>query len=158
MKKCIVIDCIKQSKAHGYCSSHYHRKVRYGSPLKGRDFVDRNHPELCIVDGCKNKYVAKGFCYKHYFRFKKTGNPLLTKRNIDGDGHISNDGYQTYTINKEKIHQHRRVMENYLGRKLLPFPKEIVHHIDGNKLNNDISNLQVMSASEHMKLHMRIKH
>lgn len=30
---------------------------------------------------------------------------------------------------------------------------EHVHHIDGNKLNNDIDNLEVLSCSEHAKRH-----
>lgn len=46
---------------------------------------------------------------------------------------------------------HRKVMEEYLGRKLKN--NEIVHHKDMNKLNNDISNLEIMSRSEHTKLH-----
>ena len=46
---------------------------------------------------------------------------------------------------------HRKIMEDYLGRKLNS--NEIVHHIDGNKLNNDISNLQVVTRSEHLKIH-----
>ena len=48
---------------------------------------------------------------------------------------------------------HRLIMEEYLGRKLTP--NEIVHHIDGNKLNNDIDNLKVMTRSEHSKLHRK---
>jgi len=32
-------------------------------------------------------------------------------------------------------------------------PKQIVHHIDGNKKNNKNSNLQVMSKSKHNKVH-----
>ncbi len=50
---------------------------------------------------------------------------------------------------------HRIVMENHLGRVLNK--TEIVHHIDENKKNNDISNLKVMTASEHAILHAKEK-
>ena len=46
---------------------------------------------------------------------------------------------------------HRIVVENHIGRLLNA--NEVVHHIDGNKFNNSIENLEVMSASEHAKLH-----
>ena len=50
---------------------------------------------------------------------------------------------------------HRYTMEQYLGRKL-SF-NEIVHHMDGNICNNDISNLKLVSRSEHMhKYHPEI--
>ncbi len=48
-------------------------------------------------------------------------------------------------------HEHRIVAEQLLGRPLVK--GEIVHHRDGNKHNNDPSNLEVMTQSEHMKLH-----
>ena len=46
---------------------------------------------------------------------------------------------------------HRVVMENYLGRLLLP--QEVVHHIDGNKKNNSIENLQLLTREEHSRMH-----
>jgi len=47
---------------------------------------------------------------------------------------------------------HRLVMEKFLGRYLLP--KEVIHHIDGNKENNDIKNLMLFANSgEHRKYH-----
>lgn len=46
---------------------------------------------------------------------------------------------------------HRIVMENFLGRLLTG--NEVVHHIDENKHNNEITNLKVMSKKEHCKHH-----
>lgn len=48
-------------------------------------------------------------------------------------------------------HEHRVVMEQMLGRPLRS--GEIVHHKDGNKRNNAPGNLEVMTQSEHAKLH-----
>lgn len=53
------------------------------------------------------------------------------------------------------LFEHRYVMANHLGRMLSQ--DEDVHHIDENTLNNDESNLQVLSRSEHVKLHHRKK-
>ena len=43
------------------------------------------------------------------------------------------------------------IMEKHLNRKLLP--NEDVHHIDGNTLNNDISNLEVKLKGPHQREH-----
>ena len=48
-------------------------------------------------------------------------------------------------------HEHRVIAEQIIGRPLAK--GEIVHHKDGNKHNNDPSNLEVMTQSEHLKLH-----
>ena len=49
---------------------------------------------------------------------------------------------------------HRTLMEKHIGRKLLP--TEIVHHINFDKLDNRIENLQIVSRSEHNKIHFTI--
>lgn len=54
----------------------------------------------------------------------------------------------------EKVH--RLVMEKHLGRKLRH--DEVVHHIDGNGLNNSIENLQVMKRGEHSRLHADVSY
>lgn len=49
------------------------------------------------------------------------------------------------------VREHRLVMEKEIGRFLQP--NEIIHHKDGNTLNNDISNLKIVTAIEHAKQH-----
>ena len=48
---------------------------------------------------------------------------------------------------------HRVIMENHLGRILDDY--EVVHHKDSNKFNNKIENLEVLTNSEHAKLHAK---
>lgn len=50
---------------------------------------------------------------------------------------------------------HRIIMENHLQRLLSK--NEVVHHINGDKLDNRIENLKLMNANEHVKLHGAIK-
>jgi hypothetical protein len=58
----------------------------------------------------------------------------------------------TFDIKRGKyIPTHRKVMEDYIGRNLSIF--EIVHHKDGDKLNNNIENLQIVSREKHCELH-----
>jgi len=63
--------------------------------------------------------------------------------------YISSDGY--YCVSSgEKLH--RVIMERHIGRKLSI--REIVHHINDNKLDNRIENLQIMSRAEHNRHHL----
>lgn len=61
------------------------------------------------------------------------------------------NGYWTSTKNAA-IYAHRWVWTMFYGE----IPQGMhVHHIDGNRSNNEISNLQMLNPSDHSKFHWR---
>lgn len=61
--------------------------------------------------------------------------------------------YKCIWINGKQKRLHRYIMELHLKRELLPH--EIVHHIDGDKWNNAISNLELTNRKDHVKMHYK---
>lgn len=55
-----------------------------------------------------------------------------------------------------RIYEHHFVWAEYFGQANIPSGC-VIHHIDLNKDNNDITNLQLLTISEHMKLHAQIR-
>lgn len=66
--------------------------------------------------------------------------------------HIRN-GYRCISVDGKGYMEHRYVMEQHIGRSLLR--SEHVHHIDGNRSNNALENLELIPASEHYKVHLK---
>lgn len=72
-----------------------------------------------------------------------------------GTGHIRRLGgdtqYKLIYHNGRQCLEHRVIMEKVMGRALAT--DEVVHHIDGNGLNNDPSNLEIMKQADHRRMH-----
>ena len=64
-----------------------------------------------------------------------------------GKGWINSKGYREIRVNGRVVKEHRHIMEQHLGRKLLP--DEDVHHVNSDKADNRIENLEVVLHGEH---------
>jgi len=92
-------------------------------------------------------------CFKVYAR--KNWGRGLNNPNFKGDEYLHNGYYRVYHYYNEKKRNnavHRLVYEKYIGRLLKR--EEVVHHKDGNKSNNKLENLELLSRSNHTKLHV----
>jgi len=149
----------KTGKEVGLCGQSVHEALaKMGITMDGSGKSWTNEDD----DRLRKNYIK----YRNDFNIEslakemgRTKNFICRKAKELGFTDIS----RSYTYNRKTIqgsgyvhighhgHEHRIIMEKKLGRKLKK--DEIVHHKDGNRMNNDISNLQVMTKSEHTKHH-----
>lgn len=150
---CQAPECNREAEARGYCHGHYLRLQRTGvrseEPLRVRG-------RLCSVDGCERPHQARGFCAAHDKRFLATGDPMPGRpiRKAAGVGTTDRKGYNNVPVPHHLRHltggvawvgKHRLVMAIHLGRPLLA--DEVVHHRNGDRLDNRIENLELWSTA-----------
>jgi len=113
----------------------------------------------CKVPGCTNttEKGAFGYCGMHYMRMKRYGDVNYVtshdqfRKNCRAGQPTLGDCKDTTYKKCLGRHAHRKIMEKHIERRLRS--DEIVHHIDGNRHNNDISNLEILTRAEHARLH-----
>lgn len=134
--ECDVNGCHEPSTARGLCAKHYNRLIRTGTsePSGGR--------AACSVEGCIRPHRARTYCALHLQRYYRYGDPgPAFSMNWGNDRRATTNGYITLTVHGRRISEHRYVMEQTLGRRLLP--GENVHHINGVKTDNRSENLEL---------------
>lgn len=135
---CLTEGCTKLSIRKGLCKSCYDRKRR-----EERLIVRRG---TCSIPECNLPHMAKGFCEDHYYRWKKYGDPNHPVKRLTGEGFVTKEGYKVVSIRNRRVFEHRKVMQDFLGRPLTK--DENVHHRNGFRLDNRLENLELWSTSQ----------
>lgn len=126
----------------------------------------------CDIPGCGRPHSRKGLCQIHFKR-KQGGSsvpmlaPISTEINHAGDkngrwrggeindGHgrilIYSPGHPNPSSNGTHVYRYRLVMEKSIGRYLAS--DEIIHHKNGNHSDDRLENLQIVTRSQHCKIH-----
>lgn len=144
------------AQAIGISAVHVRRILRSkGEPLRTiRDAVllSHNTPQFKEAQSKRGSGRKHREETKEKLRCRIGANHPLWKGGITK----SSQGYLVFTASRANRQSagkalHRVIAETECGRSLQS--KEHVHHKDGDKMNNHSENLQILSASEHARLH-----
>lgn len=130
-------------------AKHFGVSISYISTFRKRN----NLPKRGWAYGHPQKGISRTPWNKGHLGSKST--------HWKGGRHYSKDGYvlvynpeYPFKSSSKYIGEHRLVMEQHLGRRLSR--REVVHHINHDKKDNRIENLQVVDPRTHVLLHPEV--
>ena len=128
-----------------------------GGLVRSNPYRGKKAGPPCSVAGCVRPAFETGLCNMHYSR-KRKGMPEdgANRHGLPIGFIYSNAGYVLVKMPEHSCAMkggyalvHRVVISNYLGRPLERH--EVVHHRNGNRADNRLSNLQLMSVAENAR-------
>ncbi len=129
----------RAERPDGMVNRNAYWKVRCDCPAKTEKFVQgaalRNGGSTSC--GCERSRISGEWQHNHRGELHP---------NWKGKGWVNVHGYREITVDGETALEHRHVMEQHLGRKLVE--GENVHHKNGIRTDNRIENLELWSVSQ----------
>jgi hypothetical protein len=151
---CEAGDCKSKPVAKNLCPKHYTRLKRHGSANAVVRLAKYHDPQCTLIlqsgDRCQNRVTGKGMCDKHYNAWYKYKDPFfeLEKPERNPGNYISIKAPKGHSnaCADGSILEHRLIMSEHLGRPLAE--GENVHHINGNRHDNRLENLELWNTRQ----------
>ncbi len=107
----------------------------------------------CSIETCERPHKARGYCGMHWRRWRYGLDLTLPFRyhQLDPKGWIKGGYRWISTFDRGEVMEHRYLMEKHLGHRL--HVDELVHHKNGDKLDNRLENLEIMPRDLHTSHH-----
>ena len=140
-----------------------------GKKFHLKPYIKNKSQHVTCSKKCDKEYKKERMIGRKNHQYGLTGEKNSSWK---GGKHINSYGYYLIYIPEHPfcnsdgyVFEHRLIAEQYLlneensieinGKKYLK-PEYEVHHIDENRLNNDVSNLMVVTRKQHQKIHYEL--
>jgi len=111
-----------------------------------------------IWGGRKRRGNNKDYCKKCSYKYRKLEHPKMEKSaSWNGGRYLNENGYyRVYMGNGKYKYEHKMILSEHLNIDISV--EEKVHHIDGNKINNNLDNLYLcVDKKEHWACHQSLE-